>query len=454
MEIGFGPQRAAALFGLREIADVRASRAAYYDAFVLPRDAAGRAARFFVLHEVEPEEDLRAWLGDDLVRFLSELGTIGAVEGGWRSIVSATWFADRLILADARAYNVVWHGDPFPDYVMPPGGDSVGLFRVAPRTPRRATLDLCCGAGAQGIGAAAFSEQVTGVDLSPRALRFARFNAAANRIENATFVLGDCYEPIGDARFGAILANPPFVPRPEADALLYRGGGPLGDDVVRRILAGAAERLAPDGVVTIVADVANVDSLPPRMRAWQGQSRRTLLLLQNRYALVNYAETHAAHLPEGAPREAELVRLLRHFAGAGIETLDFGYLIQGSEPGGTRVMRTPAALAGAIADDVADWFRHQRRLERGGIDDAALSLAPRTALVRELVKAADGSTAESRQLLPGPGSLHEARQLAPSAFDVLDRIAGATLRPRDFTDEAERRSLDALLDEGTVRLQT
>jgi carbamoyltransferase len=454
VEIGFAPERAAALFGVQEIADVRASRGAYYDAFVLPRDAAGRAARFFVLHGVEPDADLRAWLGDDLKGFLRELDAIVAVERGWRSIVSATWFAGRLILADARAYNVVWPGDPFPDYVMPPGGDSVGLMRVAPRTPRRATLDLCCGAGAQGLAAAAFSDEVVGVDLNRRALRFARFNAAANRIENATFVLGDCYEPLGGTSFGAILANPPFVPRPETDALLYRGGGPLGDDVVARILAGAGGRLDAKGFVAIVADFANVDSLPQRMRAWQDRSRRTLLLLQNRYALVNYAEAHAAHLPEGAPREAEMIRLMRHFEDAGIRTMDFGYVVQGAEAGDAHVMRTPAALAGDLCGDVTDWFRHQERLAGGEIDDVALSLAPRTAVVSERVKAADGSTAESRQFLPGPGSLHEARELAPAAFDLLGRVAGGTLRRADLWGQAERDSLDALLDEGIVRLRT
>src|SRR5580658_8041847 len=59
---GFGPDLAAALFGLTEIASVRPSRTAYYDAFVLPDGAAGSAARFFVLHEAQSEAELRAWL--------------------------------------------------------------------------------------------------------------------------------------------------------------------------------------------------------------------------------------------------------------------------------------------------------------------------------------------------------------------------------------------------------
>jgi carbamoyltransferase len=352
---GFGARTAAALFGLGEISDVRANRAAYYDAFVLPRTAAGDAARFFVLHEVLAPEALRAWLGAELIAFLAEMGAIAEAEGGWRSVVSATWLEGRLVFADARAYNVVWPGEPYPDYVMPPGGDSVGLARVAPRLRRRSTLDLCCGAGAQALTAAGYSDTVAGVDLSPRALRFARFNAAANRIENAAFVQGDCYEPLGDARFDAIVANPPFVPWPEDDALLYRGGGPFGDDVVGRILAGSVERLAPQGALTIVGDIANVETLPERIRGWQGTSRRTVILVQNRYTLIDYAERHAAHL-DGPAREAAVLRLMRHFADHEIATLDFGFIVQRNEPGPTEVVPTAAAGLASIATAVAKWF--------------------------------------------------------------------------------------------------
>lgn len=353
--IGFAPHRAAGLFGLTEIADVRANRAAYYDAFVLPRDAAGRAARFFVLHEIETEEGLQGWLGAELLGFLDEMGAIVHVEGGRRSIVSASWFADRLIFADARAYNVIWPGEPFPDYVMPPGGDSVGLLRVAPRTHRGVTLDLCCGAGAQALAAAAYSDRVVGVDLNPRALRFARVNAAVNRIESATFIAGDAYEPLGYARFDAIVANPPFVPWPQDDPLLYRGGGPFGDDVVARILAGSRERLTPRGALTLVGDLANVETLSKRILGWQGEAYRTLILLQNRYTLIDYAETHAAHL-DGTAREAEVVRLMRHFIESGITTLDFGYIVQANEPGSTEIVPTAAARSGSIAGVVEKWL--------------------------------------------------------------------------------------------------
>lgn len=59
-------------------------------------------------------------------------------------------------------------------------------------------LDLCCGSGVQGIAAAALrggDALVTCVDINPRAVRFARFNALLNGLDESRFraVAGDLY---------------------------------------------------------------------------------------------------------------------------------------------------------------------------------------------------------------------------------------------------------------------
>lgn len=340
VSIGFGPDEAAALFGVEHIAYVRQSRAAYYDSFKLPASPAGDAARFFVLHQAQPEAALGAWLGDANVAFLRELAALADCEAGVRSLVSVTWFEEMLVLADARAYNAVWPGKPYADYVMPPGGDSIGLATMAPRVSRAQTLDLCCGAGAQALAASPYSEHVTGVDINPRALRFARFNAAANGVENVTFVQGDLYAPLGDARFDAIVANPPFVPWPQGDdLLLYRGGGPRGEDVLERILAGVGAHLNVPGTVTICADLADVDALGARIAVWQGANLRTAIVLERHHDLLDYAEIHAAHYDTPQERQAETLRLFSHMTGAGITTLDFGYVLQDGTPGPAHVVR-------------------------------------------------------------------------------------------------------------------
>ncbi len=381
------------------------------------------------------------------------MAAIVPAEGGLRALVSASWFAGRLIFADARAYNVVWPVDPFPDYVMPPGGDSFGLWRVAPRTPRRSTLDLCCGPGTQALAAAAYSDDVTGVDLNPRAIRFAQFNAAVNRIERARFVVGDAYEPLGAERFDAILANPPFVPWPaDDDALLYRGGGARGEDVLARILAGAVERLPPDGSLSIVADLVDAATLPARIVAWQNTARTTLILLQHAVELLAYAETHAGHHDDRAVRQAEVVRLLEHYRHAGIATLDFGYILQDGTAGTTQVERTGGALAGELAPDVAAWFAHQRRLAAGDVAGALVHLAPGLRLVEVAEREPPEETQLACYVAPGAGSLHGARPVSRAAFTLLIRAAAGALKPREV-DGDDAHELGALLASGILRLR-
>jgi carbamoyltransferase len=450
--LGFGPG-SAALFGVDDYASVRADRSDYYDAFVLPRDAAGRAARFFVLHRPESDAALREWLGNEHVAFLDALGLIVPAGEQRRALASATWFAGRLIFADARAYNAVWPGDPFPEYVMPPGGDSLGLAHVAPPVQRHLTLDLCCGPGTQALAAAAHSERVVGVDLNPRALRFARFNAAVNGVANAVFVAGDAYAPLDVEPAGAILANPPFVPWPPGDPdLLYRGGGPRGDDVLARIFGGAVARLEPNGFLTVVADLADIDGLPERLRAWQGVARRTLILLQHRIDLLAYAELHAAHHDDRARRQAGVVRLLTHFQAAGIATLDFGYVIQDGEPGPVLIERTAGPFTAATGADVAAWFAHQRLLAAPGAADREAALAPGVRLVEVGERDAAGATSSACYVAPGAGSVHEARPVSRTAFALLMRATAGGLRARDVTEPAAARELQALLARGLLRL--
>jgi carbamoyltransferase len=293
---------------------------------------------------------------------------------------------------------------------------------------------------------------VTGVDRNPRALRFAQFNAAVNGIENATFVLGDLYAPLGDAQFDAILANPPFVPRPLDDdaELQYRGGGARGDDVVARIFAGAIAHLEPGGTLAVVADFADADELPERIRDWQGEARRTLILLQHRAALLAYAETHAAHLDDRVQRQAEVVRLVRHFHAASIRTLDFGYVVQAALPGSTQVERTTAALAADVSGEVAAWFAHQRQIDDGDADEFVL--APELRLVEVAERDADGRVEVPCYLAPGPASFYEARPVSRAAFGLLIRAAAGRIRAAEVTDPEDARELAALVARGLLRI--
>jgi release factor glutamine methyltransferase len=128
-------------------------------------------------------------------------------------------------------------------------------------------LDLCAGSGAAGVTLAAERERlrVDLVELSEGAAEVARANAAAHAPGRCEVHTGDLYAPLpADARYGAIVSNPPYVPTGDADRLapeiaqhepaLALFGGQDGLDVIRRIVAGAPRWLLPGGTLLMEID--------------------------------------------------------------------------------------------------------------------------------------------------------------------------------------------------------
>ncbi len=140
-----------------------------------------------------------------------------------------------------------------------PGGD---LF-AAPGMPRRVRriLDLCTGGGSLAILAALRwpGAQVDATDISADALALAAENVALHGLEERVRLLeGDLFSSLRTRRYDLILANPPYVdaeaiaafpPEFRAEPELAHAGGPDGLDIVRRILAGAPQRLTAAGVL-------------------------------------------------------------------------------------------------------------------------------------------------------------------------------------------------------------
>ena len=129
-------------------------------------------------------------------------------------------------------------------------------------------LDLATGSGAIAIAIAANAPhaRVTATDVSAAALEIATSNARRLALDaHIEFRLIDCWEVLdsGDAlgRFDVIVANPPYVRDDEITALarevrdfeprLALAGGPDGLDFYRRIIDGARQHLAPDGVIIV-----------------------------------------------------------------------------------------------------------------------------------------------------------------------------------------------------------
>jgi len=124
-------------------------------------------------------------------------------------------------------------------------------------------LDLCTGSGCLPILLAdAFpNARIDAVDISPDALAVARRNVDDYHLqERITLLESDLYAQLPSRKYDLIISNPPYVNAQSMAQLPqeYRqepqialAGGSDGMDLVRRIVAGAAERLTDNGLLII-----------------------------------------------------------------------------------------------------------------------------------------------------------------------------------------------------------
>jgi len=164
------------------------------------------------------------------------------------------WFAGLEFEVDPR---VIVPRSPFAELILAEFRPWVDPARV------QRVLDLGTGSGCIAIACArALPEShVDAVDISPQALELAHRNVLRHDLADRVQLFGgDLYEPVAGRRYDMIVSNPPYVSDAEMAELpreyahepdLALRAGADGLDVVRRILAGAARHLEPDGTLFV-----------------------------------------------------------------------------------------------------------------------------------------------------------------------------------------------------------
>jgi methylase of polypeptide subunit release factors len=306
--------------------------------------------------------------GGDEVRPLLDLRPYAADERHW-------WLASDLS-------ELVTGGPLREDHVLGIGGASTTLARWTPRTPVQRVLDVGTGSGVQAMHAAVHAHDIVATDLSARCLAFARFNAGLNAaVPDGPFAgrsldlrLGSLLDPVAGERFDLVVSNPPYVITPRVAGVPtyeYRDGGWTGDEVVRRLVTGMGDVLAPGGVAQLLGNWEHhrgegwrdrvASWLPPDVDAWVVQRE-----LQDP---AEYAETWArdgGHRPHEPGHDALVEAWLRDFADRGVEAVGFGVLTlrrphQGDRSAGGRAplrrleeLTGPVGQGGAVGQVVVD----------------------------------------------------------------------------------------------------
>ncbi|MEO0533163.1 MAG: carbamoyltransferase C-terminal domain-containing protein [Cyanobacteria bacterium P01_A01_bin.123] len=352
----------------------------YYDRYKLDQSDLDDLIRLFLLRVALPQERLNALLGDQLVELLIQLGVFICRADQWASRIDL-FCVEGLYIATDHRYMLLAEDAITENPVMYVGADSQGLVYTAPRYQAKQVLDLCCGGGIQGLVASRYAQQVTSVDINPRAIRFARFNAQLNDIRNIQFCQGSLYEPIADQQFDTILANPPFVPSPKQN-LGFRDGGTTGEEILAAIIRGSAAHLNSEGCVFIVTDLVDIKTYETKLAQWWGGGPADQLVLctaDRDDILFSVPHSHAPFAQTLEAYNSELEQWLDNFHQAGLRAVNFGYILISQQPGGqtsSYFCRTIHNPTQPIHGFVREYFQQRKRLQSTAHETSFLSLLP------------------------------------------------------------------------------
>jgi SAM-dependent methyltransferase len=285
--------------------------------------ALATAIKLFLLDiEVDAAEAEASLPG--LVDRLCELGVLERRAGAVKALVEIVPTESLLITCDAFQKELAQ-----TDHVLGVSPPARVLAWLTIREPVERALDLGTGNGYHALFAASHADHVTAVDINPRALRFAQFNALLNGAD-IDFREGNLFEPVAGETFDLIVSNPPYVVSPENE-ITYRDAGLPGDSFSELIVRQAPGYLAPGGFAEILISWLHPWdgewTLP--VREWvEANGCDTMLFRYAVHTPLDYAA--AWNRPyRGNPEKygAGIARWMEYFDRLGIEAISWGAII-------------------------------------------------------------------------------------------------------------------------------
>ena len=287
------------------------------------------------------------------------------------------------------------------DHVLGISSASTSLAQLAVRRPVGSALDLGTGCGVQALHLASHADRVVATDVNPRALAMTRLGAALNEVE-LDLREGSLYEPVVGERFDLIVTNPPFVVSPPGSELLvYRDSGLPGDDVVRRVLIEAPDRLNDGGWCQVLANWVHLRGQDWRERVdgWLDPACDAWVLQREEVDLPTYVEMWLADAGlQGTPEYVSRYDTwLAWFDEQGVDAIGFGWLTMrkaGRQVPSRVLEEWPYEIEQPVAPAISEWADRMDALPES--DDALVDARLRqvAGLVQESVGSAGAADPE------------------------------------------------------------
>jgi methylase of polypeptide subunit release factors len=406
--------------------------------------------RLLVFGDAVAAPDADHALGAPLVRGLRSAGLVAPLADG--RLVSPFYLSvvdDLYVFCD----DLTEGGDA----VMGAGETTMDLCQAAyPRQRLGDLLDLGCGAGTVALLFSRFADRAVGVDLNGRALSLSRVNAAVNGMPAVDFRQGDLFEPVVDERFDLVVSQPPYVALPAGAApATFLHGGPRGDELPLRVLAGVTRHLSPSGRACLLVEWPIVDDEPLERRTRNALASDEPSVLIVRYPatdLDNYCTRYAAshHPTLGEPFERAAWSMREQLEREAVRELRLALTVvqRGPRPPWTSTIDIPGGGGHAVTSERIDALVATRDL----------LAAPRDALLAATLRAPGATVRLERPLRGGEptarlhfpaGSLVYETELNEHALrlvELVDRAPDVGDAVRRFAAEHDGEPEDRILD--------
>lgn len=302
-------------------------------------DAQATLLRLWVLQDAVPRDSTTRALGD-----LEPLVAAGLIEVDGDDVRPAATI--RPYAAEGTANTPAIEGwvchdllpnldgrtdQPGPGHVLGISPASTTLAQMTVRRPVASALDLGTGCGVQVLHLATHAQRIVATDLNPRALDHARITLALSGLQ-ADVRKGSLYEPVADERFDLITTNPPYVMSPPSkERLTYREGLLPRDELVRQVVVGGSQHLAPGGTMQVLGNWAVCAGEPweDRLAGWiKASGCDGLVLERERLDVYSYIELwlEDAGLHHSLDYGKRYQEWLDYFAALGIEGVGMGWI--------------------------------------------------------------------------------------------------------------------------------